>query len=251
MRKQEKAEIVQAIQEKVAKSQIGILTDFKGLKVEDMTRLRRQLQESGAELTVVKNTLLRRAGADDSPLAPLISHATGPNALTLGFADPVMVTKVLIKFAKEKPQLVIKAGALGGQALTLKDLEALSMLPAREVLLSQLLGVLQGVPRGLVTVLAGVIRNLLNVLVALKDQKAESEPAAPEAGAAPPVEAAGEAAPAETAAVEAEPAPPEKPAETAAPEAEAAPPVEAAGEAAPAETAAVEAEPAKKPESGE
>ena len=188
MRKQEKAEIVQAIQEKVAKSQIGILTDFKGLKVEDMTRLRRQLQEADAELTVVKNTLLRRAGADDSPLAPLLSHATGPNALTLGYADPVTVTKVLIKFAQEKPQLVIKAGALGGQALTLKDLEALSKLPAREVLLAQLLGVLQGVPRGLVTVLAGVIRNLLNVLVALKDKKAEAEPAAPEAAAAPAAE---------------------------------------------------------------
>ena len=185
MRKIEKAEIVQAIQEKVAKSQIGILTDFKGLKVEDMTRLRRQLQEADAELTVVKNTLLRRAGADDSPLAPLLSHVTGPNALTLGYADPVTVTKVLIKFAQEKPQLVIKAGALGGQALSLKDLEALSKLPAREVLLAQLLGVLQGVPTGLVTVLAGVIRNLLNVLVALKDKKAEAEPAAPEAAAAP------------------------------------------------------------------
>jgi len=188
VRKIEKAEIVQAIQEKVARSQIGILTDFKGLKVEDMTRLRRQLQEAGAELRVVKNTLLRRAGADDSPLAPLVSHATGPNALTLGYADPVTVAKVLIKFAHEKPQLLIKAGALGGQALTPKDLEALSKLPAREVLLSQLLGVLQGVPTGLVTVLAGVIRNLLNVLVALKDKKAEAEPAAAEVTTAPVAE---------------------------------------------------------------
>jgi large subunit ribosomal protein L10 len=188
VRKIEKAEIVQAIQEKVARSQIGILTDFKGLKVEDMTRLRRQLQEAGAELRVVKNTLLRRAGADDSPLAPLVSHATGPNALTLGYADPVTVAKVLIKFAHEKPQLMIKAGALGGQALTPKDLEALSKLPAREVLLSQLLGVLQGVPTGLVTVLAGVIRNLLNVLVALKDKKAEAEPAAAEVATAPVAE---------------------------------------------------------------
>ena len=231
MRKEQKAEIVQAIQEKVAKSQIGILTDFKGLKVEDMTRLRRQLQESDAELTVVKNTLLRLAGADDSPLAPLLSHATGHNALTLGYADPVTVTKVLIKFAQEKPQLVIKAGALGGQALTFKDLEALSKLPAREVLLAQLLGVLQGVPTGLVTVLAGVIRNLLNVLVALKDQKAESEPAAPEAAAAP-----------------------EAPAETAAPEAVAATPAEAAPETAtdaPAEAEPEPAAPAEKPESGE
>ena len=212
MRKLEKAEVVQAIQAKVAKSQIGILTDFKGLKVADMTRLRRQLQDADAELTVVKNTLLRRAGADASLLAPLLSHATGPNALTLGYADPVLVTKVLIKFAQEKPQLVIKGGTLGGQALSLKDLEALSKLPAREVLLAQLLGVLQGVPQGLVTVLAGVIRNLLNVLTALKDKKAEAEPAAPEVAAAPAeTEAAAPeaAAPAETAVAETAAAAPE------------------------------------------
>ncbi|MHB9074472.1 MAG: 50S ribosomal protein L10 [Desulfobaccales bacterium] len=204
MRKSQKADIVQEIQETVAKSQIGILTDFKGLKVEDMTRLRRQLSDASAELRVVKNTLLRRAAADDSPLAPLLSHSTGPNALTLGFADPVAVTKVLIKFAQEKPQLVIKAGALGGQALTVKDLEALSKLPAKEVLLAQLLGVMNGVPTALVSVLAAVIRGLLNVLVALKDKKAESEPeaaAAPEAPEAPetpeaPAAAEPEAAPA-------------------------------------------------------
>ena len=195
MRKSQKADIVQEIQETVAKSQIGILTDFKGLKVEDMTRLRRQLADASGELRVVKNTLLRRAGADDSPLAPLLSHSTGPNALTLGFADPVAVTKVLIKFAQEKPQLVIKAGALGGKALTLQDLEALSKLPAKEVLLAQLLGVMNGVPTALVSVLAAVIRGLLNVLVALKDKKAESEPeaaAAPEAPEAPEAPAAAE-----------------------------------------------------------
>jgi len=193
VRKEEKAEIVQGILAKVAKSQIGILTDFKGLKVEEMTRLRRQLQESGAELTVVKNTLLRRVAADDSPMNPLMPHFTGPNALTLGYGDPVAVTKVLIKFAQEKPMLQIKAGALGGQALTAKDLEALSKLPAREVLLAQLLGVMQGVPTGLVSVLAAVIRSLLNVLVALKDKKAESETAAAPAVAEAP---AAEEAPA-------------------------------------------------------
>ncbi len=161
-----------------------------------MTRLRRQLTEASAELRVVKNTLLRRAAADDSPLAPLLSHSTGPNALTLGFGDPVAATKVLIKFAQEKPQLVIKGGALGGQALTLQDLEALSKLPAREVLLARLLGTMQGVPTALVSVLAAVIRGLLNVLVALKDKKAESEPAAaaaPEAPEAPEGPAAARA----------------------------------------------------------
>ncbi|HEY9073725.1 MAG TPA: 50S ribosomal protein L10 [Desulfobaccales bacterium] len=195
----EKDKIVQEIREKVGRSQIGILTDFKGLKVEDMTRLRRQLRESDAELKVVKNTLLRRAAADDSPIGGLLPHFTGPNAITLGYADPVALAKVLTKFAQEKPQLVIKGAVLGGQVLTVKDLEALSKLPAREVLLAQLLGVLQGVPTGLVTVLAAVIRNLMNVLSAYRDKKAEDEgpgevaAAEPEAGPA----AEPEAAPAE------------------------------------------------------
>jgi len=206
VRKEQKAEIVQEIREKAAKSQIGILTDFKGLKVEDMTRLRRQVQETAAELTVVKNTLLRRAATDDSPLRPLMPHFTGPNALTLGYADPVAVTKVLIKFAQEKPQFQIKGASLGGQALTLQDLEALSKLPAREVLLAQLLGVLQGVPTGLVTVLAGVLRNFLNVLVAIKDQKGGGEEEAPAAAAAKAQEAVAAPAAEEAPAAEATPA---------------------------------------------
>jgi large subunit ribosomal protein L10 len=170
----EKDKIVQEIREKASRSQIGILTDFKGLKVEEMTRLRRQLQEASAELKVVKNTLLRRAAADESPIGPLLSHFTGPNALTLGYADPVALAKIVTKFAQEKPQLEIKGAVLGGQLLTPKDLESLSKLPPKEVLLAQLLGVLNGVPTGLVTVLAGVIRGLLNVLVAYRDKRAET-----------------------------------------------------------------------------
>lgn len=185
----EKDKIVQEIREKIGRSQIGILTDFKGLKVEEMTGLRRQLQEAGAELQVVKNTLLRRAAAADSPMAPLAPRFTGPNALTLGYADPVALAKIIIKFAQDKPQLVIKGAVLSGQVLNPRDLEALSKLPAREVLLAQLLGVLQGVPAGLVHVLAGVIRSLLGVLTALRDQKAAAAGgAAPTPGGRPPAD---------------------------------------------------------------
>ena len=198
----EKDKIVQEIREKAARSQIGILSDFKGLKVEELTRLRRQLQEAKAELKVVKNTLLRRAAAGDSAINPLMSQFIGPNALTLGYADPVALAKIMTKFAQEMPQLALKGAVLRGQLLSARDLEALSKLPSREVLLAQFLGLLQGMPTALVTVLAGVIRNLLNVLVAYRDKKAESEgsgaaaPLAPEAAAAAP-EAAPEAAPAE------------------------------------------------------
>jgi large subunit ribosomal protein L10 len=249
VRKLEKAEIVQGIQEKVAKSRIGILTDFTGLKVEDMTRLRRQLHESAAELTVVKNTLLRRAATDESPISPLMPHFTGPNALALGYEDPVAVTKVLIKFAQEKPQLQIKAGVLRGQALSFKDLEVLSKLPAREVLLAQLLGVMQGVPQSLVTVLSGVIRNLLNVLVAMRDKKAETEAvAAPEAAVAPAAAVAAEPA-AKSAEPEAKSAEPE--ARSAEPEVAAAPEAPAAAAAAEPEAKDAEPEPAGEAEKTE
>lgn len=205
MRKPEKAEIVQEIQDRIERSRFNILADFTGLKVEEVTRLRRQVQEAEGEVKVVKNTLLSRAAGKDSPMAHLSSHFVGPNAVTFGYGDPVNLAKVLIKFAQEKPQFKLKAGVLSGQVLTAQELEALSKLPDREILLAQFLGVLQGVPTALVTVLAGVIRNLLNVLVALKDKKAEAEPAAV-------------AAPAEAAA-ESEPEPePEAPSETPSPE---------------------------------
>ncbi|MHB8067281.1 MAG: 50S ribosomal protein L10 [Desulfobaccales bacterium] len=178
MRKPEKAEIVQEIQDRLDRSRFNILADFTGLKVEEVTRLRRQVQEADGEMKVVKNTLLSRAAGKDSPMAHLSSHFVGPNAVTFGYGDPVTLAKVLIKFAQEKPNFKLKAGVLSGQLLTAQELEALSKLPDREILLAQFLGVLQGVPTALVSVLAGVIRGLLNVLVALKDKKAEAEPAA-------------------------------------------------------------------------
>ncbi|MDD2902774.1 MAG: 50S ribosomal protein L10 [Syntrophales bacterium] len=225
MRKSMKAEIVQDLQERIGRSQFNILADFTGLQVEEMTRLRQQVREVDGELRVVKNTLLTRAATGDSPLAPLSSHFVGPNAVTFGYGDPVSLAKVLVKFAQEKPKFKLKAGVLSGQVLTAQEVDALSKLPDREILLAQFLGVLQGVPTALVTVLAGVIRNLLNVLVALKDKKAEAEPA--EAAPAAEPEAAtpaAEAAPQESApAAEAEP-------EAAAPEASPGPEKEPAGE---------------------
>ena len=196
MRKLAKAEIVGELQERIGRSHFNILADFTGLKVEEMTRLRRQVREVDGELRVVKNTLLTRASGGDTPMASLSSQFVGPNAVTFGYGDPVALAKVLIKFAQERPQFKLKAGVLSGQVLTAKDVEALSKLPDREVLLAQFLGVLQGVPTALVSVLAGVIRNLLNVLVALKDKKAEAEPAvAAPAAEAEQAEAAPEAGP--------------------------------------------------------
>lgn len=179
---EKKARVVEDLKERAAKAKIGILADFTGLAVGPLTNLRRQLREAGGELKVVKNTLFRRAAVENPLLTTLAENLQGPNALVLGYDDPVNLAKLLVKFAQEAPAFKIRGGALGTQVLSAKEVEALSKLPSREVLLAQLLGVLKGVPQGLVNVLAGVIRNFLNVLVAIRDQK-EGGQGAPAAGA--------------------------------------------------------------------
>ncbi|MEJ5329562.1 MAG: 50S ribosomal protein L10 [Desulfobaccales bacterium] len=173
---EKKAKLVEELHEKAARARMTVLADFSGLKVEDLTRLRRQVREAEGELKVAKNTLLRRAATADTVLAPISDRITGPNAVALGFGDPVNLAKLLVKFAQDKPQFFkIKVGVLEGQVLSAAEVEALSKLPGREVLLAQLLGTLQSVPQGLVNVLAGVIRNLMNVLTALKEKKEGGE----------------------------------------------------------------------------
>jgi large subunit ribosomal protein L10 len=193
---EKKAQIVQDLQEKVSKARIGILADFTGLKVGPMTVLRRQMKEAGGELTVAKNTLLKRAAGEDSLIKPIAGDLQGPNALVLGYEDPVALAKLLVKFAQDLPLLKIKGGIIGGQTLTAQEVDALSKLPAREVLLAQLLGLLQAPTQSLVNVLSGVIRNFLNVLVSIRDQKeggeAPAEAAASQGGEAPAEAAAGE-----------------------------------------------------------
>jgi len=212
---EKKAKIVQDLEERVGKAQIGILADFSGIKVGPMAQLRRQVKEAGGELKVAKNTLLRRAAGETSLIKPVAADLKGPNALVLGYEDPVALAKLLVKFAQDLPLLKIKGGVIGGQTLTPTDVDALSKLPSREVLLAQLLGLLQATPQALVNVLSGVIRNFLNVLVAIRDEKEKAGgqeaalAAAPEeAAAAAPEEAPaaaaaeGEVAPVEVAATE-------------------------------------------------
>jgi large subunit ribosomal protein L10 len=191
-----KADTIKELQDKAAQAQIGILTDFTGLKVETLTQLRRQVKEAEGELKVAKNTLLKRSAGTESLMAPLTDQFEGPNAVAFGYADPVPLAKLLVKFAQEKPMFKIKGGVLSGQVLSPQDIEALSKLPPREVILAQLLGAMQAVPTGLVTVLAGVIRNFLNVLVVLKDQKGDGEGPEAEAEVEVVAEAEAEAAPA-------------------------------------------------------
>lgn len=170
MKLQEKQAIVEDLHEKFRRSRVVIVTDYQGLNVEKMNALRRKLREENIEYRVVKNTLLVRA-AQDTDVASLSPHFTGPSAIAMSYEDPVAPAKVLTEFAKENEKLEIKVGVLKGKVLEMADIKALSALPSREILLGRMLSAMNGVPGGFVRTLAAVPGGLLNVLTAIKDQK--------------------------------------------------------------------------------
>jgi large subunit ribosomal protein L10 len=162
------------MRERFSKSQLVITTDYKGLNVDTLNTLRRKLREDGIEYQVVKNTLLIRA-SEDTELAAMHPYFKGPTAVAVGYDDPVVMSKILTAFAKEQKNLELKAGFLksgkAGKILNVDDIKALSSLPSREILLSQLLSAMNGVPTGLVRALSDIPRRFLNVLQAVKEQK--------------------------------------------------------------------------------
>lgn len=166
----QKKELVERLAKDFSESEISILVDYKGLNVLAITDLRAKLREAGAQMEVVKNTLLERAseGTDAALLKDLYK---GPNAIILSKVDPVAPAKVLVDFAKDNDKLEIKAGALGGKLLDEEEIKQLAKMPSKEELLAKLVYTLNAVPTSFVNVLAGVPRAFVNVLNAVKDQK--------------------------------------------------------------------------------
>lgn len=173
MRIEDKKKIVADLREKFLKSKIVITTDYKGLDVETLNDLRRKLRAAGVEYKVVKNTLLSRA-SEDTDVAVIQDSFKGPSAIALSYEDPVAPAKVLAEFAARHNKPQIKMGVLDGKLLDVIGIKALSALPSREVLLSQVLSAMNGVPTSFVRVLSAVPRSLLNVLQAIKTQKEEA-----------------------------------------------------------------------------
>jgi len=170
LRKEEKRRLVQELHEKFKSVKAVFLTDFTGLDVATLTRLRGQLKEHGIEYKVVKNTLLRRA-SEKTALEALAEYFVGPNAVVLVYDDPIRSAKVLVDFVKEEPELDIKVGLVEGRVLRPEDVKALASLPSREVLIAQLIGMLKAPLAHLVGVLEAPVQQLLGVLEAIKERK--------------------------------------------------------------------------------
>jgi len=149
------------------------LTDYSGMNVAQMTRIRRELRNVDVEFSVVKNTLLKIA-SEGTKAGVLKDKFKGPNAIVCIYKDPTQAAKVLTGFFKEIPQLKLKAGFLGEQILTPDEILKLAMLPSKEVLLGKLLGLLVGMPQKLLFTLSGNITKLMTTLNAIKMQKEQA-----------------------------------------------------------------------------
>lgn len=170
MKLETKKTIVEELRERFARSKIVIVTDYKGMDVTMINSLRRQLREAEIEYQVVKNTLLRRA-SEDTDVALIKDEFKGPSAIAISYDDPVAPAKILSKFVQSNKKLDIRVGVMGNRVLDLSAIKSLSALPAREVLLGQLLSAMNGVPTALVRALNDIPQRMVNVLQAIKDQK--------------------------------------------------------------------------------
>jgi large subunit ribosomal protein L10 len=141
LNRNEKATVVADVAAQVAKSQTLALAEYRGLTVAHLDVLRKQAREKGVYLHVLKNTLARRAVAG-TPFEVASDAMVGP--LIYGFSeDAVAAAKVLSDFAKGNDKLIVKAGAFGGKALNADGIKALASVPSKEVLLTQVAGLLQ------------------------------------------------------------------------------------------------------------
>lgn len=155
------------------KAQALFLTQFKGMTVEELTILRRELRKSGAEYHVVKNTIAKKAiqGRAEEVIADLFHGQTGVIFVN---GDVAGAAKALKEITKKYEKLSVVGGFFEGQALNPKAVDAIASLPPREVLLSKIIGSLVAPHRGLLGVLQGVPRALVSALNQIKEKKAEA-----------------------------------------------------------------------------
>ena len=173
MNRSGKAVIIEAVKARAEKASFAVITDFKGMTVEELTNLRVALRNAGGEYLVVKNTLARIALTDGTHDA--IKDKFHDNCgVAFGFDDPVAVAKALSDFAKQSKLFELRCASLDGKAMDAAQIDALAKLPGREQLLGQLLGTMNAVPTNFVSLFANMVRGLLYALKGIEDQKADA-----------------------------------------------------------------------------
>src|SRR5437870_5855447 len=168
----EKAETVVAVHERLKAAKMAIVTEYRGLTVGQMTRLRREIRHASGEYQVIKNTLVRRAlkGTAYGDLERLLE---GPNGWVFAYDDPVMLSKALVKFADDNDKLAIKGGVFEGQFMEPAKVKVLAQMPSKPELQAKLLALIQAPATQLVRLVQEPGARVVRLLETLRKGKSE------------------------------------------------------------------------------
>ena len=166
-----KSEKIDAIKAKIDKAQVAVITEYQGMTVEDITKLRREIQKGGGDYMVTKNTLAKIA-VKGTAYEVLTDKLTGAIALAFGYEDPVSPAKAVAKFIKEAKKGNIIGAVLDGKLLTDAQTKELAELPSKEELYAKLLGSINSPASGIANSINAVMAQLTRAMAAVRDQKA-------------------------------------------------------------------------------
>lgn len=167
--REKKEKAVADLVEKLSRSQALIMTDYRGLKVEEMRSLRHRLREESCGYHVVKNSLVRLA-MEKVGLPFEERLFAGPTAIGFCYEDAVNPAKALVNYAGETKSLSIRGGLIGSQVVSAEEIISLFQLPSRNELLAQMIAQLQAPLAGLANVLSESVRALIYILQARAEQ---------------------------------------------------------------------------------
>jgi large subunit ribosomal protein L10 len=173
LNRREKEQVISDLGERVKGLKAVVLTNYRGLNVEQLNHLRQRLREEKISYHVVKNTLMKLA-SKGTDLEKLDNYFEGPTAVAISYGDPVLLAKILSEFVKTQPSLEIKVGLIQGRVASPEEVKALATMPSREVLFGQILGGIQGPASQLGAVLYNAIQQVLGILQGRADQLANS-----------------------------------------------------------------------------
>lgn len=139
----QKTKEVDALVEKIKEAKVVLLTDYRGINVDDVTSLRAKLRGTNTEYKVIKNNITRRA-LEKCEFTGLEEQLVGPTAVILGYNDYLEASKIIYEYAKENEFYKIKGGIIDGKVVTTEEIITLAKLPSKETLISMLAGALLG-----------------------------------------------------------------------------------------------------------
>jgi len=181
LNRKEKEQVISDLGEKVKGFQAAVLTNYRGLNVEQINHLRQRLREEKISYHVVKNTLMKLA-SKGTDLEKLNNYFEGPTAMAISYGDPVLLAKILSEFIKTQPSLEIKIGLIQGKVASPEEVRALATMPSREVLFSQILGGIQGTANQLGAVIYNALQQVLGTIQARVDQLSQQTSEEPKTG---------------------------------------------------------------------